>query len=108
MKQLTDIGITISLDDFGTGYSSLSYLSQLPINAIKIDASFVANIPGKERDCRLVSGIISMAQSLGLDIVAEGVEDIEQEQFLKDNGCHVIQGYLYSKPSRDICAQLPH
>ncbi|GLX80875.1 EAL domain-containing protein [Thalassotalea eurytherma] len=106
MKQLTDIGITISLDDFGTGYSSLSYLSQLPINAIKIDASFVANIPGKERDCRLVTGIISMAQSLGLDIVAEGVEDIEQEQFLKDNGCHVIQGYLYSKPCRDICTQL--
>jgi len=101
-NKLTHIGVSISLDDFGTGYSSLSYLSKLPLDAIKIDASFIANVPNKEKDCRLVSSIISMAQGLGLNIVAEGVENRSQERFLHDNGCHVIQGYLYSKPSADI------
>lgn len=108
LQSLANLGVSISLDDFGTGYSSLSYLSQLPLDAIKIDASFIANVPNNERDCRLVISIISMAESLGLETVAEGVENKEQEAFLANNGCHVLQGYLYSIPASDIRHKFKH
>jgi diguanylate cyclase (GGDEF)-like protein len=91
-------GLTISVDDFGTGYSSLSYLQLLPLNALKIDQSFTANI-GKNRQSEIiVKTIIGMAHSLGLRVVGEGVETAEQARFLKDNKCDLMQGYYFSRP----------
>ena len=97
-KQLKEMGINISLDDFGTGYSSLGYLKQLPIDELKIDRSFVADIETDKNDAVLVETIISMAQHLELDIVAEGVETLEQKTFLETKDCHIYQGYYFSKP----------
>ena len=98
LKQINDLGIGISIDDFGTGFSSLSYLKRLPINRLKIDQSFISDIPEDEDDVAIVKAIIALAKSLKLDIVAEGVETSEQKDFLIDNGCVNIQGYYYSHP----------
>ena len=86
------------MDDFGTGYSSLSYLTQLPLDQLKIDLSFVHNIGIKPTDAVIVQTIIGMGNSLGMEVVAEGVENEEQRDFLERNGCHAYQGYLFSKP----------
>ncbi len=96
--ELQNIGIDIALDDFGTGYSSLSYLKRLPINEIKIDRSFVRDIETDPNDAILVESIISMGQHFGLDIVAEGVETLEQLNFLRNQNCDAYQGYYFSKP----------
>lgn len=98
MNQLKKIGIRFELDDFGTGYSSLQYLKQLPLYQLKIDQSFVRDIEHDSNDRTLVSTIISMAQSLSLQVIAEGVETEEQMQFLKASGCYHYQGYYFSKP----------
>jgi diguanylate cyclase (GGDEF)-like protein/PAS domain S-box-containing protein len=98
MQALRAIGISFSLDDFGTGHSSLSYLSRLPLNELKIDKSFVANLPGNRNDAVITQTIITMATSLGLDVIAEGVETSAQREFLQGNGCHLHQGYLFSWP----------
>jgi len=98
LEAIRKIGVTISIDDFGTGYSSLSQLKSLPIQTLKIDRSFISDLPGDESDVVITKTIISMASNLGLDTVAEGVETIEQANFLKENNCVIIQGYLYSKP----------
>lgn len=98
MHILKQIGVTFSMDDFGTGYSSLSYLTQLPLNQLKIDKSFVHNLPDNPSDAMVVQAIITLAQSLGLDVIAEGVETEAQRQFLDQHGCHHCQGYLFSKP----------
>lgn len=98
LTEIRDLGINIALDDFGTGYSSLSYLKQLPINTLKIDKSFIDNIAGNKREKAIVDGIIQLAQKIGLDVVAEGVETKEQIQLLKIMGCNQIQGYYFSKP----------
>jgi EAL domain-containing protein (putative c-di-GMP-specific phosphodiesterase class I) len=98
MHALKDLGATIAIDDFGTGYSSLSYLMRLPIDQLKVDGSFVANLPGNTRDAIITRTIISMATSLGLDVIAEGVESESQLQFLRTNGCHAFQGYLFAHP----------
>lgn len=98
MQELESLGLRIALDDFGTGYSSLSYLKQFPINTIKIDRSFVRDITTDEDDAAIVSAIIAIAKSLKMDLVAEGVETQQQLDFVADNGCAVIQGYLFSKP----------
>jgi diguanylate cyclase (GGDEF)-like protein/PAS domain S-box-containing protein len=95
---IRDLGINIALDDFGTGYSSLSYLKQLPINTLKIDKSFIDNIVTNEREKAIVDGIIQLAQKIGLDVIAEGVETKEQIELLQSLGCNQIQGYYYSKP----------
>ncbi|MBB4285382.1 EAL domain-containing protein [Roseospira goensis] len=95
---LKNVGITLSIDDFGTGYSSLSYLKRFPIDALKIDRSFVTDIPSSEDDMAITQAIIRMASSLGLQLVAEGVETEAQVEFLRANGCQLGQGYLFSRP----------
>ena len=98
LQQIKALGVKVALDDFGTGYSSLSYLTQLPIDVLKIDASFIAHVPQNEKESKLVSLICSMAQGLGLEIVAEGVENEQQAIFLMKNQCSVFQGFLYNRP----------
>jgi len=98
LKSIRDLGISISIDDFGTGYSSLSYLKKLPISKLKIDRSFVIDIPEEKDDVAIVKTIISLAKNLGLEIIAEGVERKEQVDFLVKEGCNDIQGYYFSKP----------
>jgi diguanylate cyclase (GGDEF)-like protein len=96
--ELKEMGVSLSIDDFGTGYSSLSYLSRFPLDELKIDRSFVIEYDKSENDASLVVAIIAMARSMNLQLVAEGVETLEQYQFLTSNGAYVIQGYLFSKP----------
>ena len=96
--ELKKMGIRISVDDFGTGYSSLAYLKQLPIDILKIDRSFVRDLPRDQDDAILASTIINMAASLGLGVIAEGVETHEQAHFMCEHGCHLIQGFLVSPP----------
>jgi EAL domain-containing protein (putative c-di-GMP-specific phosphodiesterase class I) len=98
LLELRDIGINLSLDDFGTGYSSLSYLSRMPVQELKIDQSFVRRLHTTPSDTALVNAIIVMAQTLGLELVAEGVETEEQKDHLAKRGCDIIQGYLFSRP----------
>ena len=98
MNRLKESGIRFSMDDFGTGYSSLSYLNQLPLDEIKIDRSFVSALGHDEEDRVMVTTILNMANVLKLNIVAEGVETADQLDFLLQHGCHIFQGYFYSKP----------
>ena len=98
LDEIRDIGIDISIDDFGTGYSSLSYLRELPVDELKIDKSFIDDIPGDKDACAIVKSIISLAKTLSYKTVAEGVEKKEQQKYLVENGCDIIQGYYYSKP----------
>jgi len=98
MNALREIGVRFSLDDFGTGYSSLAYLTQLPLDQLKIDRSFVHNIGIKTTDAVIVQTIIGMANNLGMEVIAEGVETEAQRIFLERLNCKVCQGYLFSKP----------
>jgi len=98
LNAMNALGIGISIDDFGTGYSSLSLLKRLPINRLKIDRSFVEDIPEDEEDVAIVKAIIALAKSLNLDLIAEGVETAEQRDFLMDHGCKNIQGHFYAQP----------
>jgi len=106
LHQLRNLGFKLAIDDFGTGYSSLNYLRQFPLNTLKIDRTFVNDL-GSESGNAIVNAIVSMAQALGLDLVAEGVETAEQATYLRERGCYSIQGYLISKPvSIDELARL--
>lgn len=98
LEEIRSIGISISVDDFGTGYSSLAYLKKLPIDKLKIDRSFVDALPDDENDIAIVRAIVALAKSLNLELIAEGVENKEQLDFLIQEGCSNIQGYYYSKP----------
>ena len=98
LMALNQIGFSISIDDFGTGYSSMSYLKRYPINTLKIDRSFVSDLPGDTNDVAITKAIIALGKSLSMKIVAEGVETIEQLDFLQVNGCDFAQGYYFSKP----------
>jgi diguanylate cyclase (GGDEF)-like protein/PAS domain S-box-containing protein len=98
MEQINALGVTLSLDDFGTGYSSLSYLKRFPIHTLKIDRSFTTGLPGDSSDCAIATTIISIGQQLKHRVIAEGVETVEQLEFLRDAGCDEVQGYLFARP----------
>ncbi|WP_280954989.1 EAL domain-containing protein [Paludibacterium denitrificans] len=98
LRRLQQLGIYLSIDDFGTGYSSLSYLKRLPVHGLKIDQSFIMHLHQDRDDAAITQAIISIARSLGLDVVAEGVELEAQRQFLQEQGCVWAQGFLFSKP----------
>lgn len=98
MDRITDMGVALSLDDFGTGYSSLSYLKRFPIKTLKIDRSFITGIPAAQSDCAIAGTIISIGRQLRHRVIAEGVETLDQLEFLRNSGCDEVQGYLYARP----------
>jgi EAL domain-containing protein (putative c-di-GMP-specific phosphodiesterase class I) len=98
MSELKKFGIRFSLDDFGTGYSSLAFLKRLPLDQVKIDRSFVMDLLDDPNDAAIAGTIMTLASSLGLEAIAEGVESKEQIEFLQHLGCHMFQGYLFSPP----------
>lgn len=98
MQRLGEIGVGFSIDDFGTGYSSLAYLKHLPIRNLKVDRSFVRNVPDNADEAAIVKAIISMAHSLNIEVIAEGVETREQLEFLRSHDCDAVQGFYFSRP----------
>jgi EAL domain-containing protein (putative c-di-GMP-specific phosphodiesterase class I) len=103
LRSIRALGVSIAIDDFGTGFSSLSYLTRLPVHTLKIDRSFIIDMAVGPEGMALVSTIISLAHSLKLNVVAEGVETEEQSHLLRVLNCDEMQGYLFSKPvTRDV------
>ena len=98
LRELDSRGIKISIDDFGTGHSSLAYLKKFPIDILKIDKTFIKDIPHDKESCAIVNAVLSMSHELDIEVVAEGVEENDQLEFLRNGGCEYIQGYYYSKP----------
>ncbi len=98
LREVRDLGVSLAIDDFGTGYSSLSYLRDFPLSTLKIDRSFIKDLPTDDAAAALTAGIIALANSLRMKVVAEGVETQEQLDYLRVNECDEIQGYYLSKP----------
>jgi EAL domain-containing protein (putative c-di-GMP-specific phosphodiesterase class I) len=98
LEELRANGITISIDDFGIGYSSLGYLEQLPVDQLKVDRSFVSRLDGSARALAIVRSVVELAHAVGLHVVAEGVENSDQDRTLVAMGCDRAQGFLYSRP----------
>jgi EAL domain-containing protein (putative c-di-GMP-specific phosphodiesterase class I) len=98
LKELKSLGVRLAVDDFGTGFSSFSYLRKFPIDVLKIAKPFLDKIPHDEQECALVRGILELARSINLRVVAEGVEQPEQWQLLAEMGCDLVQGYLIARP----------
>lgn len=98
IKEFKALGLSLAVDDFGTGYSGLSYLKRFSIDKLKIDQSFIRDIPGNNDSITIVSAILAMAKELGVHTLAEGVETKEQLDFLKSKGCDYVQGFYFSKP----------
>jgi len=98
LERLRGQGITIALDDFGTGYSSLSYLKRFPVDTIKMDKSFVRDVASDAQSGAIATAIVTLAHSLGMDVVAEGVETRDQLESLAARGCDTVQGFLFSRP----------
>jgi EAL domain-containing protein (putative c-di-GMP-specific phosphodiesterase class I) len=103
LQALAQLGVKLAIDDFGTGYSSLAYLKRFPIGRLKIDRSFISGLPSEESDVAIVQAILHMGRALHLQVVAEGVENEAQRQFLQDAGCDLYQGYLFA-PALDAAA----
>ncbi|MDD2916129.1 MAG: EAL domain-containing protein [Gallionella sp.] len=108
MEDLRRLGVSLSIDDFGTGYSSLSYLSSFPVTTLKIDRAFIADVQSNSQTAEIARAIIGMSRGLNLEIVAEGAEEIEQVDFLREHGCDLVQGFYYSKalPAEEFAAML--
>jgi len=98
LRRLSDLGISIAIDDFGTGYSSLSYLKKFPIQQLKIDHSFIRDVPDDLDDAAIVRAVVTMAHALDLRVVAEGVETARQLEFLREVGCDAVQGFYFKDP----------
>ena len=101
MHKINELGISIAMDDFGTGYSSLSYIRDFPIRTLKIDTTFVKDLPHCSRAAAIAKTVLSLGHGLDLQVVAEGVEDDQQLEFLRTEGCDMVQGYLVSRPLTD-------
>ncbi|MDO9192817.1 MAG: EAL domain-containing protein, partial [Undibacterium sp.] len=98
LEDLSGRGFQLSLDDFGTGYSSLAYLKRFPINKLKIDRSFVSDLPHDKDDAAIAQAIVSLSHHMDMRVVAEGIETVEQAEFLRELGCTYAQGFLFSQP----------
>ena len=101
INEIKSLGVTIALDDFGTGYSSFNYLTQIPIDTLKIDKSFIDGICENEKDKCIADSIINLAHKMNISVIAEGVEINDQLEILKSQECDILQGYLFSRPLSD-------